>query len=304
MRKLFSVDQEFHSPELRGFPFIEGLGSARFRKANRGLVPHRHSGIELHAIWEGRYSWSVEGRMHEVRSGNAFITRPWEMHGSPSHVQDRGGYSWLILSPESFQREGELRLGKWSPLSKDEEKKIGGVIQKSGVHLLPQGDWVDEIIQKIHIELSERPLGFQTRVYSLLAEVLVSVARILPGLKSETPIRKSEMRMADLLAKTVLRDLDRAWSVEALAEVCGLSTVRLKKNLHNEIGLPPHAFVLDLRMDAAIEKMRQGRAFVDIAMDCGFSSQQHFSEMFKRKTSYTPKDFRKRFLAKDSPREK
>jgi AraC-like DNA-binding protein len=53
-------------------------------------------------------------------------------------------------------------------------------------------------------------------------------------------------------------------------------------------GLPPHAFLLERRIDCAKEMLASGMSVVSVAHRLGFSSSQHFSGQFKAITGMSP----------------
>ncbi|MCY1553962.1 Exoenzyme S synthesis regulatory protein ExsA [compost metagenome] len=60
-------------------------------------------------------------------------------------------------------------------------------------------------------------------------------------------------------------------------------------------GRPPHAFILEQRIEAATRVLRtqRDRPLAEIANAFGFSSQAHFTEAFRRRTGTTPARWRK-----------
>ena len=52
-------------------------------------------------------------------------------------------------------------------------------------------------------------------------------------------------------------------------------------------------YVLAYRVEQAMEKMKdKERPLGDIALECGFADQAHFSRSFKQITGQTPRQFR------------
>ena len=64
-------------------------------------------------------------------------------------------------------------------------------------------------------------------------------------------------------------------------------------------GETPHQFVLRCRMERAQEMLRTGGArIVDVAVACGFKTQQHFARVFRQMCGATPREYRKEFLGR------
>jgi AraC family transcriptional regulator len=59
-------------------------------------------------------------------------------------------------------------------------------------------------------------------------------------------------------------------------------------------GATPHAYLMGRRISMAVEMMLSGAApLSEIAMNCGFADQAHFSRQFRRAMGYTPSHWRR-----------
>ena len=67
-------------------------------------------------------------------------------------------------------------------------------------------------------------------------------------------------------------------------------------------GKTPHEFVTVCRIEEAKAALRSDRcSLIELAADCGFSSQSHFSAQFKKATGQTPLQYRKAKLSRPEP---
>ncbi|WP_245266260.1 helix-turn-helix transcriptional regulator [Mesorhizobium japonicum] len=74
-----------------------------------------------------------------------------------------------------------------------------------------------------------------------------------------------------------------------MAAVCGLSSYHFVRAFSRTFGVPPHQYVLDLRLDFAERLLAESRmAIADIAHLSGFSSQSHFTTVMKKYRRLTP----------------
>jgi len=89
-------------------------------------------------------------------------------------------------------------------------------------------------------------------------------------------------------------DLSRAFTIEELAKVAGVSSRHFIRAFRESAGQTPLRYVYDLRLERAKEFLLDSRrTATEIALDCGFSHAQHFSTAFKKATGLTPSDFRR-----------
>ncbi|PPC74003.1 hypothetical protein C4K68_28205 [Pokkaliibacter plantistimulans] len=79
-------------------------------------------------------------------------------------------------------------------------------------------------------------------------------------------------------------------SIESMANELAMSSTSFHRKFRNSFGVAPHRYVMAERIRFAKKLMRQKHklSFADIALFSGFSSQAHFSSMFKRVCGLTP----------------
>jgi AraC family transcriptional regulator len=79
----------------------------------------------------------------------------------------------------------------------------------------------------------------------------------------------------------------------ALAEAAKLSPYHFARAFHAETGDTPHQFVLRRRVSRAQQLLKHsGLALTQVALDCGFSSQQRMNDVFSRMLGISPGRYR------------
>ncbi len=82
-----------------------------------------------------------------------------------------------------------------------------------------------------------------------------------------------------------------------MAQSVGLSTAHFSQMFRKSTGESPHQFVLRQKMERAKEMLRTGEArILDVAIACGFKTQQHFARVFRRICGVSPTEYRQEFL--------
>lgn len=82
-----------------------------------------------------------------------------------------------------------------------------------------------------------------------------------------------------------------------LDEVAGAahySKYHLNRLFSSEIGTSLHDYIVRRRLTAAARLLIEGKNIIDVAMSCGYGSQQAFSSAFKAMYKVTPGEFRDR----------
>jgi len=83
-----------------------------------------------------------------------------------------------------------------------------------------------------------------------------------------------------------------------MAESAELSTAHFSQMFRKSTGQSPHQFVLHQRVERAKQMLRAAEARVlDVAVACGFKTQQHFARVFRRVCGASPTEYRREFLS-------
>ena len=83
--------------------------------------------------------------------------------------------------------------------------------------------------------------------------------------------------------------LEEDVSLIALAQRAHVSPFHFARLFRATVGLPPHQFVMRLRIERALHLMRSGSMpLAEVALACGFHDQPHFTRAFHRAVRMTP----------------
>ncbi|WP_266158635.1 AraC family transcriptional regulator [Dyella silvatica] len=83
-------------------------------------------------------------------------------------------------------------------------------------------------------------------------------------------------------------DLAASVSLAQLARDAGLSRFQLLRHFARELGLPPHAYLLQQRIAMARQMILRGVPLAEVAMATGFADQSHLSRHFSRQMGVSP----------------
>jgi AraC family transcriptional regulator len=86
-------------------------------------------------------------------------------------------------------------------------------------------------------------------------------------------------------------------SLDEMAQSIGSSTAHFTRMFRKSTGETPHQFVLRQRVERAKTMLRAPDARVlDVAVACGFKTQQHFAQVFRDVCGVSPTQYRRNFL--------
>jgi AraC family transcriptional regulator len=107
-----------------------------------------------------------------------------------------------------------------------------------------------------------------------------------------TPHRLDDVRLRRVLTY-IEEHLAEDITVADLANVACLSIFHFTRAFAATMGVPPHRFVSQRRLDSAKAMIATGSSLSEIAFNCQFSSQSSFTRAFRRATGITPAEYRR-----------
>ena len=100
-------------------------------------------------------------------------------------------------------------------------------------------------------------------------------------------------RVKELIDAKIESDL----SLDEMAQSVVLSTAHFARMFRKSTGETPHQFVRRRRMDRAKAMLRAPDTRVlDVAVACGFKTQQHFAQVFREVCGVSPTRYRQDFV--------
>jgi AraC family transcriptional regulator len=98
-------------------------------------------------------------------------------------------------------------------------------------------------------------------------------------------------------AKSILSE--NAFSANAsarAAEACAMSLAHFERCFRMSAGMPPHHWIINARMERAKHLLVNGSApIADIAKQCGYAENCHFTRIFTREVGISPGAWRRLF---------
>jgi AraC family transcriptional regulator len=97
-----------------------------------------------------------------------------------------------------------------------------------------------------------------------------------------TTVRRRALELID-------ERLGSSLSVDTIASEVGLSPAHFARAFRETFGLPPHRYLLNLRLERARRMLEAPDSTIsDVALSAGFADQAHFTRHFKREYGVTP----------------
>jgi AraC-like DNA-binding protein len=99
-----------------------------------------------------------------------------------------------------------------------------------------------------------------------------------------------ERRAKEIISANLSGEIE----VADLAAECAISISHFRRGFRSSTGVAPHQWLLHRRVDLAQALMREsGASLAEIALECGFADQSHFTRVFRRLVNASPGQWRR-----------
>jgi AraC-like DNA-binding protein len=237
---------------------------------------HTHDEYVVGIIEAGVQRLDLERGLHYSPAGSIVLINPGESHTGGPGLPD--GYVYRTFYPsESLIRTAAAELGTTSAILPSFRKPV-----ITDQHLY-------DVLFAFHRSLAD-PLSALEQETRLRHAISLLVRRYTePGsskwrLAGATPASR---RARQYLDERYMRDV----SLSELAAACGCSPFHLARAFTAQFGLPPHAYLNNLRVKNAKRMIRAGTPLADVAYAVGYCDQSHLNRRFKRIVGVTPRQY-------------
>jgi AraC-like DNA-binding protein len=254
------------------------LLKATFRR--RTFARHAHDRFAIGVIEAGGLAFRYRGQDVLAPAGWVNLAFPGEAHSGRAAASDGWTYRMFYLDPRQMAAVAK----SLNPLANE-------------MPFIPAGAVWDPALAKRISSLhrfcedpDSEPLERQTRLGMLIQDVL----RRHSVSQGDRPPRRmrSEVQAARGFIDVNFRDHILLSELAALA--C-MNPYGLVRSFTQELGMPPHAYLVQVRVQRAAALLRQGASSACAAQEAGFSDQSHLNRHFLRNFGITPGAYRKAF---------
>jgi AraC-like DNA-binding protein len=269
------VQNSYSNKELffkyKALPFIECRYSTN---SGKHYKPHMHSTFSVGAIDKGEVLYKVAGKTSTLKYGELAIINPQTLHFCNPMQESQRSYYMLYLDTS------------WcANIQNSEEFLFCDTI------LLEDEDTYKEYIKTMDFFMSDEfLLEKEQMMMSLMQKIFKRTA-----LQKEftcKPISLHVKTLKELLAK----NLDEDITLNDSAKHLELNPYTLLRNFKEEIGITPHAFRMNCRIELAKKLLQKECDISEVALECGFFDQSHLHRHFKAMTTVTPKEYQLNFI--------
>jgi AraC-like DNA-binding protein len=227
---------------------------------------HIHNGFAIGIIERGAEEFYYRGADHVAAAGNVVVINPGEVHTGQAVTE--AGWTYRMLYPEValVQRAMVEVTGRPMDIPDFPEPVI-------------QDEYLTQLIRQLHLTLEnpatttlERESRFVSTLVQLINRHAVRSSLQPPGEEPGAVRQVREYLEAHYFENVLL---------EQLAAIANLSPFHLVRAFRTEMGLPPHAYLTQIRIERAKTLLAQGWPVAQVAAETGFADQSHLTKRFK-----------------------
>lgn len=246
----------------------------RARHFVQRFPPHFHDTFAIGIVESGSTRLLTHRGEWVARAGSILAFSPGEVHGA--EALGSNGYTYRMVYPTralmheiaALPEAGDDRTPLFStPVIEDRE--LANQLRKAHVPLMA-GDW-------------------RSTAESQLIEGLRSLAR-RHGSFNELPdaVRPIDLEVAERARALLQARFAQQVRLSVVADECGMTLFHLIRVFRRVMGVPPYAYLVQLRVNRAQAMLCAGSSVADVAYACGFCDQSHLNRMFKKAVGVPP----------------
>ena len=211
-------------------------------------------------VYDGVLRFHEDGVLREIRKGEYYIQRRG-LHQEGRLPSDEPKYYYVHF------------LGDWEP---------------SG-HMLPlsgSADFTQLMPLFKHLDFLQASMAPGIEIQAVLCQILSILNRQFTATESQRTVQR--------IIALVFQDLQRHYSLDDLAAMCGYSKNYVIRLFRQETGLTPHAYISRMKLDMARRLLANSKMPVaQIGQECGFGTYTNLYKEFVQQEGVPPLQRRK-----------
>ena len=237
------------------------------------FAPHAHEGFAIGVIEHGVETFRYRNAIHFVSAGEIVLINPGEMHTGSAAVEQGWTYRMLYPSAYLLQRAASELVGHQHGMPFFVEPVISDPTMATQIAML-----------HATFEENTSTLERESQLLWTLAQLIARHADSRPIPSTVTQEYGSVQRVRAYIEDHYAENI----SLELLAHLVNLSPFHLLRTFRNIVGMPPHMYLTQIRINSAKRLLVAGMPLAEVALLVGFADQSHFTKHFKRIVGVPP----------------
>lgn len=234
---------------------------------------HIHRSYILGTVTSGKRIFLVEGKETGISAPDCFIINPFQAHSC--RWQGKAGHDYRVISVN----RNVMR------------KAYQYVFGQGGLPNFPSIRISDPFITDLLRELLDRVEPGVLPDEEALFNFLVILIRKFSGKKPADELFLEKTPYVNQVSKYIEKNAGQQIELDLLSRMVHISPFHLNRIFREKIGIPPKAYLLQVRIKKSVNLLLETRSISRVALEMGFADQSHFSRFFKRNVGVSPGRF-------------
>jgi AraC-like DNA-binding protein len=253
---------------------IEGLEFLSAEYTSHEFAPHSHDSYSIGLVQSGALSFKYRSPSDVVPAGNIMIIHPGEVHTGKC-IGDQGCvYRMMYIKPEIL-RDGFSELYAKPPL--DLFFRAQNILDRDLARTIFQ---VHRSFENATLMVFEKESKLMTLMARLISRHASPRLLVKPLRTDKSFVKKAKRFLEDRYDENV--------SLKDLAREVNISPYHLLRVFESELGIPPYAYLTQIRIQESKRLLSNGVSIADVAQQTGFCDQSQFTKRFKQIVGTTP----------------
>jgi AraC-like DNA-binding protein len=242
------------------------------------LPPHSHTAFQIGITTRDPGQYTCRGRVWNAPPGSIILFPPQEVH-SVSQVGMRQAHCrsrLMYVDPARMLASARALRGDDAGMPVFENLVI------------EDAAFIDAF-ERMHVlfETQAPEDEKHARLQDVLLRLVAEFAAEAPAdTRIERP-RAKVMRARDFIVSNYSENI----SLTQLADIAHSSPYHFNRLFTHHVGMPPHAFHNQIRVERSKALILEGVSIAQVAMQTGFFDQSHFARYFRRIVGVTPSTY-------------
>lgn len=267
-------------PILKRINIISMISSFCYRyTSDYKFEGESHDFFEFVCVLDGNVSIAIDENIFELHKGQIIFTNPLEFHNLCS--ANNTDPQVLIMS---FKLSGDFRF----------DKRIATISEKTMNELLDTFSYGRNVFNfnGICVESVKDGKELEAQIFINRLEIL------LIEIIKEEPTKEIQLHTRSAvnyskIIKILKVNLNRSLTIKDIAQLANMSESNVKKifSMYTNQGIM--AYFNELKIIEAQRLLKEGLSVYEVSKALGFAEQNYFSNVFKKATGYSPKNWLK-----------
>lgn len=258
---------------------IDGISLFKARFSKFAYKKHYHSGYAIGLIEEGVQKFHHLGQSYTAPAKTIISLNPDEAHDGMSACSAGYQYRMAYISENKIQEiitcHSEMRYRPgYFKRPKVIDHKVAGLLHIAFM-LLDEED---------HNSLES---------YTYLIQAVTHLFHRHAGRKPHIGHPLKNRKIVNQAIEFIREKAEENITLEEISSAVNFSQYHFLRIFRNTTGLPPHAYLIQMRVERAKRAIEKGRSLGDAALEAGYSDQSHMTRCFKAIHGLPPGKYKK-----------